>query len=69
MKRVLQRLSELNFNYVTIGVELDHEANIRLYKKIGFIEKIKTVNENPCDVDEHSMPTKSAAYILLRKRL
>ncbi len=69
MDRVLRRLSELNFSYVTIGVEPDHEANVRLYKKLGFTEKIKTVIENPCDVDENLKPTKGPAYILLRKML
>ncbi|WP_338473045.1 GNAT family N-acetyltransferase [Niallia sp. XMNu-256] len=69
IKRVLQRVKELDFKYVTIGVEPDHEPNIRLYKKLGFIEKIKTVNENPCDVDENVMPIKGPAYLLLRKAL
>ena len=69
MNRVLERLHELNFQCVTLGVEPDKEANIRLYKRIGFTQKIKTVNENPCDVDQNFMPTKGPEYILLRKRL
>lgn len=69
MNRVLHRLKELNFNYVTIGVEPDQEANIRLYKRMGFTEKIKTITENPCDVDENFMPANGPAYILLRKAL
>ncbi|MFZ0447085.1 MAG: GNAT family N-acetyltransferase [Bacillus sp. (in: firmicutes)] len=69
MNRVLERLHELNFQYVTLGVEPDKEANIRLYKRMGFTQKIKTVTENPCDVDENFMPTKGPEYILLRKML
>ncbi len=69
MNRVLQRVRELNFNYVTLGVEADHEANIRLYKRMGFTEEIKMVTENPCDVDENFRPTHGPAYLLLRKEL
>ena len=39
MNRVLERLHELNFQYVTLGVEPDKEANIRLYKRMGFTAK------------------------------
>lgn len=69
MNRVFERLRELNFNYVTIGVEKDHEANVRLYTRLGFTEKIKAVCENPCDVDENDKPTIGPEYWLLRKIL
>jgi GNAT superfamily N-acetyltransferase len=69
MNRVLERLYELNFNYVTLGVEPHKEANIRLYTRMGFKEEIKTVSENPCDVDEYFKPTIGPEYILLRKTL
>ena len=69
MNGVLNRLEELNFKYVTIGVEANHEANVRLYTRMGFTEKIKTVSENPCDVDENFLPTKGEEYLLLRKTL
>lgn len=69
MNRVFDRLRELNFNYVTLGVEPDQEANVRLYTRMGFIEKIKTVSENPCDVDENFQPTIGPEYLLLRKTL
>ncbi|MBB6444125.1 GNAT family N-acetyltransferase [Bacillus benzoevorans] len=69
MDRVLHRLKALNFKYVTVGVELEHEENIRLYKRMGFTETIKTVTENPCDVDENFIPTYGPAYLLLRKAL
>ena len=51
MERVLVRLRELNFRYVTIGVKPEEEKNIRLYTKLGFKEKIKIVSVNPCDID------------------
>jgi ribosomal protein S18 acetylase RimI-like enzyme len=69
MNRVLERLCELKFNYVTLGVEKNHEANIQLYTRMGFTEKIKTVSENPCDVDENFQPTIGPEYLLLRKTL
>ena len=69
MNRVFERLRELNFNYVTLGVEPNHEANVRLYMRMGFTEKIKTVSENPCDVDENFQPTSGPEYLLLRKTL
>lgn len=59
----------MNFKYVTIGVEPEEEANIRLYKRMGFTEKIKTPDEDPCDVNKDFMPMKCTKYILLRKTL
>jgi ribosomal protein S18 acetylase RimI-like enzyme len=69
MNRVFERLRELNFKYVTIGVEPEEEANVRLYSKMGFTEKIKTLCEDPCDVDENFMPSKHSEFMLLRKAL
>jgi hypothetical protein len=36
---------------------------------MGFTEKIKTLTENPCDVDENFNPANGPAYIVLRKVL
>ena len=69
MNTVLERLRELNFRYVTIGVEPDKEANVRLYTRLGFKEKIKMVTVNPCDVDENFNPIIGPKYLLLRKTL
>ena len=69
INRVLQRLTELGFRYATIGVRPDEKANIRLYERMGFTEKVKTTHINPCDVDEHFHPTHYPDYLLLRKTL
>ena len=69
MNRVLERLRELGFKYAVIGVEPDKVANIRLYNRLGFVDKIKTLRLNPCDVDRNNMPTEGPEYILLRKAL
>jgi len=69
MNRAFERLRELNFEYVTIGVDPDHAANARLYRRMGFTEEIKMVRENPCDVDENFQPTVGTEYLLLRKTL
>ncbi|WP_428907984.1 GNAT family N-acetyltransferase [Niallia sp. Krafla_26] len=69
MNHVLHRLVDLDFKYVTIGVEPDHEKNLQLYKRLGFTEKIKTVSKNPCDVNEDYLPTTGPEYLLLRKTL
>ena len=37
--------------------------------RMGSIEKIKTIRENPCDVDENFLPTIGLEYLLLRKML
>jgi ribosomal protein S18 acetylase RimI-like enzyme len=69
MERVLERLRELGFIYAVIGVEPDKDSNIKLYNRLGFTEKIKSLRLNPCDVDENNMPTEGLEYILLRKAL
>ncbi|MBP7175465.1 MAG: GNAT family N-acetyltransferase [Thermoclostridium sp.] len=69
LKAVLQRLSELGFRYATIGVEPCEKANVRLYERMGFTEKMKTSHINLCDVDEDSRPAQYPEYWLLRKML
>lgn len=69
MNTVLERLSELKFNYATIGVDPNHEENVQLYKRMGFTERIKTLRVNPCDVDENFQPVIGPEYVLLRKSL
>ena len=69
LNRVLQRLSELGFRYATIGVMPQEQANVRLYERMGFTEKIKTAHMNLCDVDEQNNPTQYPDYWLLRKTL
>jgi hypothetical protein len=41
MNTVLEKLAELNFHDVTLGVELDKEDNIRLYTRKNLQKKSK----------------------------
>lgn len=69
MNRVFIRLMELGFKYVTIGVEKDETANLRLYNRLGFTEDLGVFNYDPCDVDEHYSPRRCKEYNLLKKKL
>ncbi len=69
VRKVLERLSDLGFSYATIGVEPGEIANVRLYDKLGFTEKVKTLSVDPCDVDSEFKPAPCAEYDLLRKKL
>ena len=69
MLKVLERLSDLGYLYATIGVEPEEIANIRLYNKLGFTEKMKVLSVDPCDVHIDFKPAPCAEYYLLRKRL
>jgi len=67
--KVLERLSDLGYLYATIGVEPVETANLRLYNKLGFTEKVKSIFADPCNVDIDFRPAPCAEYYLLRKRL
>jgi ribosomal protein S18 acetylase RimI-like enzyme len=67
--KVLERLSDLGYLYATIGVEPEEIANIKLYNKLGFTEKMKTLSFDPCDVDCEHKPAPCTEYYLLKKKL
>lgn len=69
MLKVLERLSDLGYLYAAIGVEPKEIANIRLYNRLGFTEKVKTLRVDPCDVDSECNPAPCPEYYLLRKKL
>lgn len=69
LKIVFDRAQALDFKYLTIGVDVEEKDNINLYTRLGFIEKIKMVEEDPCDVDENLKPVKCERFMLLRKEL
>jgi len=69
INRVFDRLKVLGFKYVTIGVEEDEKANMHLYNRLGFIERIETFNYDPCDVNEDYLPVLCTEFTLLRKTL
>lgn len=69
MNRVFERLEELGFKYVTIGVEKEETANMRLYNRLGFLEELRIFKYDPCDVNEDYSPAVCTEYILLKKTL
>ncbi len=68
MNRVLERVGELGFSEVTIGVAESEVANVRLYKRLGFKFLVKTCTLDPCQVDDNGDPVPEE-FVLLRKDL
>ena len=66
---VMQKLQEQGIKRVTIGVDKREEDNIRLYRRLGFNEKIKDCVSDPCDVDSDMNPKKCESFWLLQKEL
>ena len=70
MAAALEELKEMGFEYATIGAEYDEPQNIRLYKRLGFTEKVKDCNYDPCAMDENMRPVfEETAWVLLKKEL
>lgn len=67
--RVLDRIRERGFSWATIGVDPQEEANLRLYRRLGFTQELKFCREDPCDVDDAFCPQPCPGYLLLRKDL
>lgn len=67
MDRVFKRIEQLDFKYVTIGVEEAETANMKLYSRMGFSEVVKICDFDPCDVKEDYSPVECPEYILLKK--
>lgn len=69
MNHVLSHLKEEGYKTVTIGVDETEEDNIRLYHRIGFLEKVKDCTIDPCGRDENMQPVKYPKFWLLKKEL
>lgn len=69
LEHALGRLRKEGFSYATIGCEIAEEANMRLYRRSGFLKTVKTVCVDLCDVDEHGKPLDCEPYALLRKKI
>jgi len=67
MKTVLADLKERGFRRATIGVS--EESNERLYRRLGFNEKIKDCFIDPCAMDADMKPERDEGFILLSKDL
>ena len=67
ISHVISHLKDEGIKTVTIGVGETEKANIRLYQRLGFLEKIKDCHTDPCDFDE-TMQAKSCETFWLLKR-
>ena len=70
MEKALEELKKAGFHKATIGVESNEQANILLYSRLGFIEKIKDCHYDPCGLDEDMQPIyEEDGWWLLAKEL
>ena len=69
METVLADLKANGFRRATIGVGPEEEQNVRLYRRMGFTEKVKDCYVDPCAMDENMRPKKDECYWLLAKEL
>ncbi|MCI9165522.1 MAG: GNAT family N-acetyltransferase [Oscillospiraceae bacterium] len=69
MEHVIAQAAQEGFSALTIGVEYSEEANIRLYRRLGFTELVKDCVLDPCSMDEHMDPEAHTGFHLLLKRL
>ena len=56
LENVLGHMKKCEFKVATIGVDESEEANIRLYNRFGFENKIKECFVDPCALDERMTP-------------
>ncbi|UCD09449.1 MAG: GNAT family N-acetyltransferase [Dehalococcoidales bacterium] len=69
ISHVIDHLKVSGIKTVTIGVGETEDANIRLYHRLGFCEKIKDCNADPCDVDGNMQPKSCETFWLLKREL
>ena len=70
LKAALTELKEAGFRTATIGVGSDKPLNIQLYRRFGFVRKIKDCHYDPCGMDENNQPEyEEEAWWLLSKDL
>lgn len=66
---VINHLKDKGIKTVTIGVGETEEANIRLYHRLDFLEKIKDCYVDPCDVDENMQAKPCETFWLLKREI
>lgn len=69
MEKVLDEMRSAGIKRATIGVDETEKANIRLYSRLGFGEKIKDCYEDPCAMNEKMQCEKCSCFWLLQKNL
>jgi ribosomal protein S18 acetylase RimI-like enzyme len=70
MEKALAELKESGFRRATVGVEPGEKANLRLYGRLGFKEKVKECHYDPCGFDGDMKPVyEEEGWWLLAKEL
>ena len=69
IKEVMATLKSEGIKTVTIGVAPDEADNVRLYRRLGFNDKVKDCFFDPCAVDENMKPKPDELFWLLVKEL
>ena len=69
LERMASRARELNFSELSIGVEDENAANLRLYQRMGYVNTIKRCTEDLVCVKDDGNPATCGAYLLMRKEL
>jgi ribosomal protein S18 acetylase RimI-like enzyme len=69
ISHVIECLKDEGIKTVTIGVDETEEANVRLYHRLGFMEKIKDCYADPCDVDENMQAKPCSKFWLLKREI
>ena len=69
IKEVMASLKSEGVKTVTIGVAPDETDNVRLYRRLGFNDKIKDCFFDPCAMDENMKPKPDELFWLLKKEL
>ncbi len=69
IKEVMAILKSEGIKTVTIGVAPEETDNVRLYRRLGFVNKIKDCFLDPCAMDENMNPKPDELFWLLKKEL
>ena len=70
MTAVLAELKARGYRKATIGVSPDEPQNLRLYRRLGFTDKVKDCHYDPCAMDADMRPAyDEKGFALLAKTL
>lgn len=70
LNRMADRAKELGFLELSIGVEEENDANMRLYQRMGYLDLVKSVTEDLiCVKNADGNSSACGAYLLMRKEL
>lgn len=69
ISHVMEAVKAEGFQAVTIGVDPREAANMRLYRRLGFTEKVKDCTIDPCARGKAMRPKACSTFQLLMKYL